>query len=306
MKTQIHTGDTILITGRKVSDKIQPEIKVQGLYVVHSIGSLKSGAISLVCRHYGNRSKVHRINSERFSWRVVSKEELEAAEKRVIERINAEVRKKNEDEFKAQCVSSYEELKRNFSWEEHVQIAFTPLIISHIAWVYAEKARRWCAENRVSDVKAISRNVQQLRQGYISLLRQDLDAAHIESIERQTEEFMADPKVALFFLRMYHTLCNEYHHQHKSPPMLERRVYATIADIAIEAYSRHNDKMNGLIAKRLGRSQSVDNPIITKQLASFIKAYLGEYKLSKTEQYQRIEAVFDNYVRTFEFKVSHD
>lgn len=296
-------GDTILITSRKVSDKVQPEVRLQGLYVIKAIDTLKSGSTSLLCYHYGNKKRECRINAERFVWRVVSKAELAAAERRVLERINAEVKKKNEEQFKEKCSKSYEEMKANFTWEDHVQIAFVPLILSHMAFCYAEHARKWCADNRVSDLKSVSRDVQRLRQDYYDLLRKDLDVAHIEHIKAQTEAFMAEPKVALFLLQAFHTLSNEYLRIYRDVKLLNRRVYATLSRIFIEAYIRHNAKMNAKIAAKLGRSESCDNPLVTDKLNAYMGAYIGEYVLEKTTEYKRIEAIVDNYVRSFEFQL---
>jgi hypothetical protein len=296
-------GDTILITARKVSDKVQPEVRLQGLYVIKSIGTLKSGSTSLLCGHYGNSKRECRINAERFNWRVVSKGELAAAERRVLERINAEVKKKNEAEFKERCSKSYEEMKANFTWEDHVQIAFVPLILSNMALSYAEAARSWCAANRISEVKSLSRDVQRLRQDYIDLLRKDLDMAHIEHIEGQVQAFMAEPKVSLFLLQAYHTLSNEYYRLFRNVTQLPRRVFATLSRLFIDAYVRHNAKMNAKIAAKLGRSESCNNPLITDKLNAYMGTYLGEFVLPKTDEYKKIEAIVDNYIKSFEFEL---
>lgn len=306
-KSQTYQADDIiLVTGRKVSDKVQPNVRVQGLYVVESVGTLKSGSVSLLCHDYGDAKRTHRINEERFVWRKVSKGELAAAERRVFDRIHAEIKEKQEKEFKERCAKTHEELMEKFSWHDHVQIAFVPLIISHIAWVYAEKTRKWCADNRISEVKGLSRAVLKIRQDYIDFLRKDLDMKHISNIERQTEAFMAEPKTAMFFTIMFHSLSNEYHRLHKEVPLLPCRVYATISRLAIDAYVRHNDRMNRLIAGKLGDSESVNNPLVTDKLVACMDAYLGDWVLPKTPEVIKTEKIFDNYIKDFEFEVSND
>jgi hypothetical protein len=61
-------GDIIFLTGRKVSEKVQPNVKVGMFYAVESAGLLKSGSISLLCHDYPQGKHSYRINAERFIW----------------------------------------------------------------------------------------------------------------------------------------------------------------------------------------------------------------------------------------------
>ena len=69
-KTAAKAGDFIEITARKVSDKVQPEIKVGGIYHVNRVEQLKSGATVLVIDKDRKKNKTVRCNAERFTWEV--------------------------------------------------------------------------------------------------------------------------------------------------------------------------------------------------------------------------------------------
>ena len=294
----------IVITERKVSEKVQPNIRRGNLYIVVSTGTLKSGSVSLLCHVRSNDKQLHRINAERFIWRKITQAEIDAAEKRAAAVFSEKMRQAAEEKFKHECEKSYNDLKQNFSWDDHIQIAFVPLVIAHIAWVYAEKTRKWCADHRISDVIKLSRAVRKVREDYIDFLRKDLDMKHIESIERQAEQFLKEPKTALDFQIAYYSISNEYYRQYPDVELQECRVYATISRLMIEAYKRHNAKMNALIASKLGHSESVDNTLITDKLDTCMDAYLGDYVLTKTEEIGRIERIFDISLSRFEFQVN--
>ena len=79
-----------------------------------------------------------------------------------------------------------------FTWDENMMIAFVPLVISKIAWWYAEKVMKYCADHRISEVKKLGRAIKEVRTKYIDDLRKDLDFAHINvrrcSLSRNTSE----------------------------------------------------------------------------------------------------------------------
>lgn len=193
-KTAAKAGDFIEITARKVSDKVQPEIKVGGIYHVNRVEQLKSGATVLVIDKDRKKNKTVRCNAERFTWEV---------------RTPAEVQEK---QFKEQCNADTKALMESFTFEEHVQIAFVPLIIAQVAWVYADKVVRYCADKRISEVKKLSRTVKQLREHYLVQLSKDLDREHLNKILSQADELI---NVCAFdFQILYYSTCNEINRQH--------------------------------------------------------------------------------------------
>lgn len=69
-----------------------------------------------------------------------------------------------ERQFKKLVADNTERMLETFTWEENMLIAFVPLIISKVAWVYAEKVLAYCAEHRLSEYKKLGRVVKMLRQ----------------------------------------------------------------------------------------------------------------------------------------------
>ena len=76
-KNKVHKGEFITITARKVSDKVQPEIKVGGIYRVNSLDKLKDGTAVLVLDKDIKKGTTVRCNAQRFDWRVISPAEIQ-------------------------------------------------------------------------------------------------------------------------------------------------------------------------------------------------------------------------------------
>ena len=94
-----------------------------------------------------------------------------------------------EEQFKQDVRESTRKMLNTFTWEENMMIAFVPLVIEHIAWMYADKVMKQCADLHISETKKLTRVVKQIREEYNSLLKKDLDVLHIRRIQVQTEEF---------------------------------------------------------------------------------------------------------------------
>lgn len=97
-----------------------------------------------------------------------------------------------ERQFKNLVADNTERMLETFTWEENMMIAFVPLVISHLAWVYADKVMKYCAEHKIPETVKLSRAVKHVRQEYVDSLKKDLDARHIQHIEKQTEEFFKE------------------------------------------------------------------------------------------------------------------
>ena len=124
--------------------------------------------------------------------------EIKAAEKRMFDTIwNNEIAPNvgnaiknvqasmSEARFKELARRDAQTMLDTFTWEENMMIAFVPLIISKVAWVYAEKALKYCADNRISEFKKLGRSIKELRQKYLDVLRLDLDFTHIHRVNHK-------------------------------------------------------------------------------------------------------------------------
>lgn len=96
-----------------------------------------------------------------------------------------------EAQFKKQVHDDTMNMLETFTFRENMDIAFVPLIITEVAWYYALKVVKYAADNRISEVKKLSRTVRALREEYISTCRKDLDNKHIEKMEKAAENLSA-------------------------------------------------------------------------------------------------------------------
>lgn len=279
-KKTAKAGDFVEITARKVSSKVQPEIKVGGLYHVNRVERLKSGAAVLVIDKDPKRGKTVRCNAERFSWEVRTPAELQ------------------ERQFKEQCNADTERIMHNFTFDEHVQIAFVPLIIGEVAWHYAEKVLRYCAEKRISEVKKLSRTVRDLRERYLYELGKDLDTKHRLHTFQQAEDFINECRMD--FQILYFSTNNELNHQCAQLPHDEMRTYAYLAMLFCKEVREHEARMTELIRRKLGSAREGHIPCF-EQLHTCMEAYLGNMTVQKTATIQTAMKIFQKNLSKIEF-----
>lgn len=273
-------GDFIEITARKVSSRVQPEIKLGGLYHVNRTERLKSGAEVLVLDKDTKRHKTVRCNAERFSWQVVTPADVQ------------------ERQFKEQCNADTQAIMDSFTFEEHVQIAFVPLIIAQVAWFYADKVLRYCADKRISEVKKLSRAVKGLREWYIQELRKDLDAKHLNHFLTQADDFIKE--CAWDFQTLYFSTLNELNRQFPQIPHDEMRTNAYIAMMFCKEVRRHEDRMMALIRTKLGHAREGHIPCID-QLHTCMDAYLGDIKIQESRDTEIAMRIFRKNLSKIEF-----
>lgn len=304
-KQTFEHGDMVVIIERKVSDKVQPNIRRGDLYVVDDVGQTKSGAIALVC--LDNKKGKHRINSDRFEFKAVTEKELKTAKRVVIDEYTRKLEEAKEKEFKQMCRDTTKQIAENFSREDHIRISLAPLIVAHMAFLYADMCREWCASNKISETKTISRELMDVYKQYQSYLLLDLDMKHFENISNQAREFINSDGLRNTLMVSKYAIGNEFLKQHPNVTQLERREYAYISKLMIEAYMRHNAKMSSMIRRKvkncIGEDKDADNPFVTIKLANCLDKYLGEFKLQKSNEINRISKIIDNAIINSDFKI---
>lgn len=255
-------GDFITITARKVSDKVQPEIKVGGIYHINSVSKLKNGATVLILDKDTNKGTTVRCNAERFEWQVITADEAK-------ERL-----------FKQQVAEDTKRLCEAFSFEEHAKIAFAPLVIAHIAWVWADYALKESAEKRIEEVKKLSRAVRQLRETYERTIRKDLDYIHFRRIQEQAQMFLEEYRFD--FQRLYFSTFNDINFQHIKAPHNKLRTLAFIGLQVCKFLHDYENEMLELIKSRTGYGREGHLPCMGELEACF-DAYIGNYPVKPTQ-----------------------
>lgn len=245
--------------------------------------------------------------------RTFSAEEIKAAEKKVLDNIwerdiapnlnNAikTMRPMSEASFKAIVRRDTQTMLNTFTWDENMMIAFVPLIISKVAWVYAEKAVKYCTDNRISEFKKLGRSVKELRQKYIDVLRLDLDYSHINRIETQTLQFMKECNYDLAIL-WYQV--NQYIKTNAPDmPYDTMRTDAAVAVMMVRYLKAHNRRMDAIIASKMGQSQSIDNPQMRSLEKLMMQYFPKDFKLETNTNLDLCGKIFAKNLSKIEFEV---
>ena len=248
--------------------------------------------------------------------RTFSAEEIKAAEKKVLDNIwerdiapnlnNAikTMRPMNESNFKAIIRRDTQTMLNTFTWDENMMIAFVPLIISKVAWVYAEKAVKYCTDNRISEFKKLGRSVKELRQQYIDVLRLDLDYSHINRIETQTLQFMDECNYDLAIL-WYQV--NQYIKTNAPDmPYDTMRTDAAVAVMMVRYLKAHNRRMDAIIAAKMGQSNSIDNPQMRSLEKLMMQYFPNDFKLETNTNLDLCGKIFAKNLSKIEFEVVND
>lgn len=254
------------------------------------------------------KEKIHDATLMRMAMESgISLNALEEAEKRMFETI-----KKNgflpptsldEARFRQQMRNDTQKMLDTFTWQENMMIAFVPLIISRIAWWYAEKVMKYCADHRIQEVKKLGRSIKDLRQRYIDDLRKDLDLKHINNVETQAMKFIDECSrdFQLLWFQVNGAIKNEY----PDMPYSDMRTDAWCGVLMVDFLKRHNADMDKVIAAKMGQSTSITNPHMVS-LATLLDAYLPQGFILKDERRQigLCIRVLANRIRTIDFELT--
>lgn len=205
-----------------------------------------------------------------------------------------------EERFKAQIKDDVHTMLETFTWKENMMIAFVPLIISHIAFLYADKAVKYCADNRIPETVKLSRAVKHVKQEYLDSLKKDLDARHIERINEQTERFCEEYEHD--FLVLWFSVNGEYKRRFRDSSLNGMRTDAYISILMCRFLVEHNKRMDKIIEAKMGFAQSIKNPYLDK-LETCMDAYCGNDVIENTPNINACMTIFKRNLEKIEFAV---
>lgn len=179
-----------------------------------------------------------------------------------------------EQRFRKQVSESTAELINNLTLEEQMRVSFVPLIIGRMAWNYAYKALALAAKYRVDILKKISRAIKAVDEKYRDSLRSELDFAHYNKINEQSDMCMAEMNRDLLIL--YFSVNNEFKRVAPGYPYDDMRSYAIISMLLIDQLIRYNRKVDDFLSQKLGRKvRSTLLPDHVEALRTGMKAFSG-------------------------------
>lgn len=178
----------------------------------------------------------------------------------------------DEEMFRRRVSSDVRVMMEKFTPNESMKMAFVPLVLTEIAWMYADRCMKWCAEHRVSATVKLCRAMKQLRKDYIAYLAKDLKPDHIQNVIDQAHEF--HDSIATKFQVMWYTLNGEWSKTYPDDAEYNvMRTDALMGMVCIKALERHNKQWDDRIRKEFGREMNSITDPKTKALFESLDAF---------------------------------
>lgn len=231
---------------------------------------------------------------------------LKDAERRMFETITAKADLPpmfSEDKIKKEIKHDVHTMLETFTWKENMMIAFVPLVIAHLAFIYSDKVLEYCKEHRISETLKLSRAVKHIRQEYLSEMKKDLNAAHIRRIEEQTEQFMQI--YAHDFTILWWCVNGQYKRQFPDNPYKDMKTDAFVSVMMCRFLDEHNKRMDKIIAAKMGQANSIKNPYINK-LETCMDAYCGNQVIECDANIKACMKILEKNINEIEFDVEEE
>lgn len=216
-----------------------------------------------------------------------------------------DMKEMQEKAFREDVSASTKLMMERLTLDEQMRVSFVPLIITHLAWVYADKAMECAARDKVSLLKKLSRTMKMVHQKYNEELRRELDYNHLQNVIRQTEMCISEINRDLTIL--YFSVNQELKRKVPQYGFDEQRTYAVISTLFIDLLKQHNREMDKLLAEKLNDrnlAPSIVPPLI-QHLHTGMVAFAGvEGKFDYREQnVVTAMKVIKNRIDSIEFSV---
>ena len=196
--------------------------------------------------------------------------------------LTAKKKEEKEEAFRKECKDNVQKMLKAFTFDEHMQIAFTPHIIIDTIWYFVDKVQAYCRDHRISEVKKLSRAINELRERYRQELRKDLSQKHLDQIHEKSVHWreLNNYHMQIMFFSMSNTLLKEY----KSQDYLECMNWAYCAMKLCKLGKSYNDEINQMIRERLGEAKDAPPHWILDKLYAIMDAHLPEgFKVHDTQ-----------------------
>lgn len=207
--------------------------------------------------------------------------------------------------FRKQISESTKRMTETLTIEEQMRVSFVPLIITQLAWNYAEDAMRCAARDKVSILKKLSRTLKMVHNKYEDELKRDLDYRHVENVRKQTDMCIDELKRDLTIL--YFSVNQEFKRSTPEYPFDELRTYAIISTLFIDLLSDYNKEVDKLLAKRLHDRNIPPSivPPLVEHLRTGMVAFAGvEGKFNYNDNNVTMAVkVIENRLKSIEFSI---
>ena len=95
----------------------------------------------------------------------------------------------DEQLFRLQCTADVQKKLEAFTMDENMRMAYEPVFIEAVAWVYAMRVAEYCAAHRVDKYKKTTRLLRELHSLYLSTQAKDLTTMIGQKIQDGANEW---------------------------------------------------------------------------------------------------------------------
>lgn len=215
-----------------------------------------------------------------------------------------EMKVKNDHDFRKEVSLDVKQMLDSFSFEECMQIAFFPLVITELAWIFTDKVIEMSVAEKIQETKKLSRAVKELRKSYVEYCRKDLDWKHFKHVEDESKQFVGECNKD--FTLLYFSVNNEIKKQNPNILHIEMRTYAYMALSMIDALREHNIKMDKLISERAGKDSRIISSVLPKHTMALIdclKAYMLPIQYARIDHVRNSISIILNKISKCEYVI---
>lgn len=167
--------------------------------------------------------------------------------------------------------------------------------------LYRDKVMKYCAEHKIPETVKLSRAVKHVRQEYVDSLKKDLDARHIQRIEKQTEEFFKE--YTSDFTIFWYCVNGQYKKQFPGDIYKDMKTDAFLGVLMCRFLVDHNKRMDKIIESKMGFAQSIKNPYMDK-LETCLDAYCGNQVIECDTNIKACLKVLEKNINEIDFEIT--
>ena len=207
-----------------------------------------------------------------------------------------------EQRFKQQVKDDVAKRLKTFTYKENMMIAFAPIVLEEIAWQYAELVTDEAARKRITETKALSRQVKNLRKHHVSMLQKDLTAAELERIMLITDNFFINN--CDDFNTLWRTIngCLKSSSTTYNIGDLNLRTNACMVIVLCDLIDLFTDEMDDLIRAKMGRCKKIKNKVVDALRAGMV-AYVSPAVFEPNEQVKLGMRIIHNKIGDIDYSV---
>lgn len=206
-----------------------------------------------------------------------------------------------EEEFKKAVHDDTLNMLETFTFQENMEIAFIPLVITELMWIFAQKVVDYAIANRVSWTVKLTRTVKNLREEYLKEVAKDLDKKHQEHFIGESRKFYEEN--VRDFTILWFSVNQSLKAGWYDLPHLDMRTDAYCAVVMFKVLKEHSRRIGKLILERTGEGgQDFTNPK-TDALNDLMEAYVAPAEIEVSQHVKTSMAIMQKKFKLIEFNV---